>query len=412
MTSMASVRAACEVHGQRVPRIHDGYCAGVRWKCAFQQPNDEIIKALEFAFRNTKKSIDRNSSGCGWHRMKDARGRWIRVPYVVIGSECEQGRHRSTMLAIETARYARSKGCTVRIHHDTLYRGAINEQNEQDDRGPCGCYKGAALCQYAQDRSWHSFRQWCVAMERAGAEADAKFDELTERVRKSLGNWTGACAVTFDEEAFTGETITESLPPILPKKTASPALPKANPAYAASSAARQLSVGSASGKSPGRQGSPAAKDRGTPAIPKGKSAAKKKPPVFGAKKAEAALAAAKVDAAPKAMPKTTVKKAPPALAAAETEPVHPPGSLIERLVLETGEPDPEKFRLVLGTGEVFVQPHWDATPAAAPLETSEKTGRVYPTSGVGSNAEHSGLSNDDPNPVRPHWAGASGFSHW
>ena len=137
------------------------------------------------------------TQGAGWKEFTVGgpnglgRRRKVRVPHVEVGVDCAQGRHRSTMVALRLKKYLEHHGCTVRIIHDTLWRGATNRVGKVDTRGPCGCHLNPRLCQYAPQHNPRAMKEWCDAMKDAKKEAEEKYQELEAVVYEQLGNWSG-----------------------------------------------------------------------------------------------------------------------------------------------------------------------------------------------------------------------------
>ena len=119
-----------------------------------------------------------------------------------MGLGCTQGRHRSTITAMETKRSPEAIGVTVTIHFLHLYRGV---SSGGDMRGPCGCHISAANCRRVLDRD-HGRRATFIKHE----------EQIRFVAMKIMMGWIGEDLASMNQIGLVGcaDLMTETPPPV------------------------------------------------------------------------------------------------------------------------------------------------------------------------------------------------------
>ena len=115
----ANKRAYPIIEGQNVNNHCDGHSAFTSYRLAHAPNQREVVNALEGLCVQVCIAINKAKS----RKMRKVKRK--DVHYGTVGVGCRQGRHRSTWIALEGAKYGRELGCTCRVHFMHLYVGPV-----------------------------------------------------------------------------------------------------------------------------------------------------------------------------------------------------------------------------------------------------------------------------------------------
>ena len=124
--------------GIHVDGQQDGLCPFLKWKACRPENAAAAEEAIAHSCGMAARAV-RNAKNSPPVRRRDEHGNFVEVHTAALAAVCKVGRHRSTMYAKDTARRMRRRGCTVKIHYATLYRGVIKKEGDTydfDSRGP------------------------------------------------------------------------------------------------------------------------------------------------------------------------------------------------------------------------------------------------------------------------------------
>ena len=222
------------LNGVEINKHQTGHCGLIKWRLIKSIPDDkfrEVVNHLiEMCREIVQEARGRPKENVGGVYVHRGRGR----------SSCKSGRHRATTMADLAAKVLREWGCTVKIHHLSLWRGVIYEDRRRgidfDDRGPCGCELGPDHCGLVQ--RWRTAQR--AEFNRAHAEG---LRYVADRFRHFSRPRMSSIASNLGIDGHDARDPVRSLP--LPKAMPKPAsvVPKALPAVAKASQGAQLDLG-------------------------------------------------------------------------------------------------------------------------------------------------------------------------
>ena len=145
--------------------VHDGNCGGTRYFTATRGNIGELRRAMSRCCELVCEAVALAKSRSRVRvDSKTDRSGFVETFIGHIGAPCWHGRHRGPIAGNEMARYARSRGCTVMLHYESLWDGVEDKHGNIDNRGPCGCHHGAAYCKFHQNDNPVEWANWLQTM--------------------------------------------------------------------------------------------------------------------------------------------------------------------------------------------------------------------------------------------------------
>ena len=177
------------VRGHWVPSREDGHSPWLTFEMATMNDQDKLRRVLSqmavLSYQAITSARKRQKV-----ETKNKEGETVYVKMAVLNTECRQGRHRSTLQALEIARQLRKLGFTVEITFVHLYMGVADySTGEIDNRGPCGCHIDPWYCQYLDSRCADSYiREGKIAQADGHKLLDAMWKDINPPLLKLSGN--------------------------------------------------------------------------------------------------------------------------------------------------------------------------------------------------------------------------------